>query len=245
VSKRNDLNFEEWIREIIEGVFRPALAEIDPKLAEKLPKRIDPDFAFTSGGTKECFGVEVWHAEASSHNVPKMIIRCDAADVETITALAAHGIVHIVVGPDVKHGKPFRDVALPFGLVGPMSKCVPGPRLRRRLNDFLAGMPPCPRGALNYKKFKPSGEERKGASEEAAVSDRPAPQKGRMLKAACLPCDYVMRAAAQTLRRGVPLCPMCGMKMWHEELPEEAGTAQQPEESPEPSDMRPVPGDAQ
>jgi len=242
--KRNDLNFEQWLGEIVEEALRPALAEIDPKLADRLPRRIDYDFAFTSGGAKEGFGVEVWHAEASSHKVPKMIIRCDTADVETITDLAAHGVVHIVAGPDVKHGKGFRDIALPLGLVGPMSKCVPGPSLRRRLNEVIATKPPFPRGALNWRKFRPSGEERPGFEEQPSVSDRPAPQKGRMLKTGCLPCDYIMRTSAQNLRRGVPHCPLCGNKMWHEDLPEERpmkDVTPQPETPPEPEQIEHLP----
>jgi hypothetical protein len=193
----------------------------------KLPENIEFDFGFTSHGKRNGPIGEFWDGSASSNGRPKLIIRCHTADIDAIMDSLAHQIGHAVVGPKAGHGKPYRDFGLRWGLEGKMREAVPGAKLRRRLHEIAESLGPFPGGALNFEKYSATGEERRVVD----VSDR---QKNRQLKAFCPEDDYIVRVSAQNLRRAVPLCPLCGKRMMHEELPEEGEPRQTATGRPQP-----------
>jgi hypothetical protein len=230
VGKRNEIELvEEWVSTLVDTAVRSVLKEA----GYALPATIIFDQSFTSQGKRKPGRGEWWEGAASTNGVPRMIVPCDTADVETITDNVMYLSIFGAVGVKDGHGRAFHNCAQRIGMDGPLPKCIPGPRLRERLNEAIADMPPFPRGALNFNKFKPSGEERN-------VAARAAPQRGRMIKAECLLCsdegfEYIARLSAQALReKGPPICPVHKTPMWHAELPP------LPEERQEPAGKRPV-----
>jgi hypothetical protein len=224
VVKRNEIEpVEEWVSMLVDRAVRAVLKEA----GYTLPDKIIFDQSFPSQGKRKPGRGEWWEGAASTNGVPRMIVPCDTADVETITDNVMYLSIFGAVGVKDGHGRAFNNCARRIGMDGPLPKWVPGPRLRERLNDIIADMPPFPRGALNFNKFKPSGEERN-------VAGRAAPQRGRMMKAECLLCsdegaEYIARLSAQALReKGPPVCPVHKTPMWHAELPPLPGQGEQP-----------------
>jgi hypothetical protein len=218
VVKRNEIELvEEWLSVFVDRGVRPALKEA----GYALPGTIIFDQSFPSQGKRKPGRGEWWEGSASTNGVPRMIIPCGTVDVESITDDVMYLAIFGAVGVKDGRGRAFNNCARRIGMDGPLPKCIPGPRLRERLNEVIADMPPFPRGALNFDKFKPSGEERN-------VAGRAAPQRGRMMKAECLQCsdegrEYIVRMSAEKLRDpGPPLCPVHNIPLWHQELPPEA-----------------------
>ena len=222
--KRNEIELvEEWVSTLVDSGVRPVLKEA----GYTLPAKIIFDQSFPSQGKRKPGRGEWWEGAASTNGEPRMIVPCDTADVETITDNVMYLSIFGAVGVKDGHGRAFHNCARRIGMDGPLPKCIPGPLLRQRLNEVIADMPPFPRGALNFNKFKPSGEERN-------VAGRAAPQRGRMMKAECLLCsdeggEYIARLSAQALReKGAPICPVHKTPMWHQELPPEPARQAKP-----------------
>lgn len=230
MSRRNSQDTAEgFVRAVIDEGFRPAFE----KLGYKLPEKIDIDFGFTSHGTRKGPPGEFWDGAATSNGVPKMNIRCDTADIDTILKAVGHQCVHAAVGAAAGHGKPFRDCALRMQYEGAkMREAVPGKDLMERLHALAEALGPFPRGALEFETRGHDGEEKK----PKLAADHPEKQKSRQLKAECLidDCGYIARVSAQNLRRGAPICPVHLQPMWAEELTPEPEQRQARTEKPKP-----------
>jgi hypothetical protein len=212
MSKRNT-------HETVEGWFQALMAAARPLFEEigyRLPESIQIDFGFTSHGKRKGPRGEFWDKEASSNRIPRMIIRCDSAEIGKILDSFAHQCVHAVVGAAAGHEKPFRDCALRLGMEGKMREAVPGKRLAERLHALAEEVGTFPGGALDFEKRGYDGEEKK----QRVVVDVEEKQKSRQLKAECLidDCGYIARVSAMNLRRGAPICPIHKQSMWHEAL---------------------------
>lgn len=72
-------------------------------------------------------------------------LRDDAVDV---AGILVHELIH-AARPGAGHRKPFRDIALPVGLIGQMRSTVPGPALTRHLIDLTARLGPYPHARLD------------------------------------------------------------------------------------------------
>jgi hypothetical protein len=69
----------------------------------------------------------------SSNPFYRIIIRPDVDDPIDVLGLLVHELVHALLPPEAKHGKAFRNIALPIGLEVKRRETVPVPHLRRRL----------------------------------------------------------------------------------------------------------------
>ena len=219
---------EAWLRGAVDGL-RPDFEAI----GKTLPPLIRCDFGFTSHGSKKT-GVsgQYYEGGASTDGIPKLIIRCNTDDPVAILEAVVHQACHAAVGAQEGHGKAFREVALRMGLEPPMRTSKAGKRLSERLHALADDLGPFPNARLNFETRGPDGEEK-------IVADKPEKQESRQRKVECLidGCGYIVRASAQTLRRGAPICPVHMKAMHHDPLPEEAAV-QEPaneNETPEPA----------
>ena len=256
MSKRNSPETtEEYLRIIYKEGFGPAFE----KQGFKLPWPIDIDFGFTSSGTRKGPGGEFYDGAASTHGVPKVNIRAEKADIDWILKVLGHQCGHAAVGAAEGHGKKFRDCVLRMQYVGnSLREVVPGPELMERVLALAESLGPFPRGALRFETHDHAGVEKP----PKLSADHPERQKNRQLKAECLidDCGYIARVSAMNLReKGAPICPVHKRPMEHEALPVDPRHKQELKEDAtpepeggepgeidtEPSDMKPVPGDAQ
>jgi hypothetical protein len=233
MNKRNEhQNAETWFLAAIDAV-RPWFKEIETEdVKYDIPSPVNVDHSFTEHGTRKGPTGSFWSGATMSNGVPKVIIRSNTADPFKLLEALMHQLVHAVVGPEHKHGMPFKACALPLGLVGPMSHSTAGVRLTARLKTLEEDLGPFPRGAHNFEAQGPDGNERK----QRLVADVEEAQRCRQLKAECpVPgCGYVARVTALHLRRGAPLCGVHKVAMLHEELPADPDQPQSPEQEAKP-----------
>ena len=233
-KQRNEhLTAESWLIAAVDAL-RP-----DFEAAGKtIPESLHCDWGFDGHGIKKTeVSGQFWEGSASTDEIPKIIIRSVTDDVVAILDALVHQCVHAAVGAQEGHGKGFRELALRIGLDPPMRTSKAGKRLRERLHALSEGLGPFPNARLNFETHSVDGSKK-------IVADKPDTQESRQRKAECLidACGYIVRASAQTLRRGAPLCPIHNKAMWHEELPAEPEREKQPVELPpaEPVDDQPV-----
>jgi hypothetical protein len=235
VSKRNSPETaEEFLRIIYKDGFAPAFE----KQGYKLPWPVDIDFGFTSSGARKGPGGEFYAAEASTHGIPKINIRCETAIPDWIIDVLGHQCLHAATVTD--HSKPLRDCALRMQYAGTkMREAVPGSELKERVYALWDALGPFPRGALKFETHDHAGNEKP----PKLAADHPERQKNRQLKAECLidDCGYIARVSAMNLReKGAPICPVHKQPMWHETLPPERpmkDVTPRPESPPEPEQI--------
>jgi hypothetical protein len=225
IKQRNvHLTAESWLIAAVDAL-RP-----DFELAgKKIPESLHCDWGFDGHGSKKTeVSGQFWEGSASTDEIPKIIIRSVTDDVVTILDALVHQCVHACVGAQEGHGKGFRELALRIGLDPPMRTSKAGKRLRERLHAVAEGLGPFPNAKLNFDTHTAEGMQK-------VVADKPDKQESRQRKAECLidACGYIVRASAQTLRRGAPLCPIHTKPMWHEELPPEPVEEPKATEEPE------------
>ena len=233
MNKRNEYpNAETWFLGGIEGM-KPWFKEIETEdVKYDIPSPINVDHSFTEHGTRKGPTGSYWSGATTSNGVPKVIIRSNTADPFKLLEALLHQLVHAAVGPEHKHGMPFKTVALPLGLVGPMSHSTAGVRLTARLKALAEELGSFPRGAHHFETQGPDGKEKM----QKLVADVEETQRTRQLKAECpVPgCGYLARVTALHLRRGAPLCGVHKVPLLHEELPPDPDQQQSPEQRPEP-----------
>jgi hypothetical protein len=166
--------------------------------------------AFPSTGRRGARIGECWHSSTSADGNFEIIIRADIADPVEVLGVLVHEDIHVLLPPDVGHGKEYRDAAIKVGLEGKMRHAMPGPLLRNLLADIAVNLGPLPHAKLNIEQ----GRDNKGPA------DRPKKQGTRMLKIECLECErngkpYVARMAATSARDpGPPSCPRHAVAMF-------------------------------
>jgi hypothetical protein len=233
MSKRNSHETAEgWFLAAIEEV-RPWFKEIETEdVKYDIPSPINVDHCFTEHGTRKGPTGSFWSGATTSNGVGKIIIRSNTADPFKLLEALMHQLVHAVVGPEHKHGMPFKTCALPLGLVSPMSHSTAGVRLTARLTALAEELGPFPRGAHNFETQGPDGKEK--ISKVAA--DVEETQKTRQLKCECPApnCGYLARVTALHLRRGAPICPVHQGPMLHDELPPDPDQQQSPKPQAKP-----------
>ena len=143
---------------------------------------------------------ECWAAEHSDGNIYELFISPLLDDPIRVTDILIHEMAHAVVGTKAGHGGAFKKVALAVGLTGKMASTEAGEALKAWITTLVEGVGPYP-----HHKLTPTHKEKKA-------------QKGRMLKAECPDCraegsPYIVRMSAETMKRGVPLCPIHGVSM--------------------------------
>ena len=108
-------------------------------------------------------------------------------------AVLCHELVHASVGPEAKHGKPFKQLATAAGLTGKMTATVAGPDFELWAENFIEEHGEYPAGYINEK----TGERKK--------------QTTRLIKAECKDCGHTVRTTRKWVEGiGTPVCP-CNM----------------------------------
>ena len=132
---------------------------------------------------------QCWYGLAAADGIAQVFISpLLKGDVDVVATLA-HELVHVVCGPEAKHGKVFKRCALAIGLAGKMRSTHAGPEFAEWVNArVVPALGPYPHAQLN-----------------PALG--PKKQTTRMLKCVCSECGYVARTTAKWLETvGAPLC---------------------------------------
>lgn len=149
---------------------------------------------------------QCWYGSMTADNKPQLFISPVLDEVCEpqfgVLPTVVHEIVHVVAGPDAKHGPRFVKVMKQLGLEGKPTSTHAGEDLLERLKQIAAEL-----GAFPHSKIVPG------------IAD-PKKQTTRMKKCSCVDCGYVARTVRKWIEeRGEPICP-CNMKPMKVELPE-------------------------
>lgn len=181
---------EEWLQEatayLAEELFEPNGYEV-PAV------RVSVGFPSTGRNSKRIG--ECWSKEASADKVAQIFLHPTMSKGARVLDVLTHELIHATLGAGEGHGKAFRRCALSVGLAGKMTATEATKELSAYLTELEERLGEYPHASLN-----------------ADASGRKK-QKGRMLKAECAPCGYIVRASAQTLSKGAPICPLCMVQM--------------------------------
>lgn len=157
----------------------------------------------------------------------KVLASCYAAEVSTdatfeifispvldkpleVAAALAHELCHAVAGIPAGHGPDFERLIRPLGLVGPAPSTTPGPIFLAwwlGIEDLLG---PYPHARMQLPSRGPQIPGAPPAPRPRPIG-APKPQKGRLLKASCPACGYIIRASKACMDRGLPVC-VCGSR---------------------------------
>ena len=197
---KSALTTEEWLKTFYSG----ECAKLFKQAGYTVPhtSQVDIHYSLPSkgaarGSRSQRIG-EAWVPECNSEGRHTILISPAIEPEEPSRSLEIlgtliHEVVHIVVGVQHGHRAPFKKCALAVGLTGKMTATTNGPELTERLTEWLKLNGLCPAGALN-------------------VSNRKK-QSTRMIKAQCIPCNYIVRLSRSQAEKGLPLCGCCGERM--------------------------------
>jgi hypothetical protein len=136
---------------------------------------------------------QCWGAESSRDGQYEIFVTpaLDRTDSARILDILAHEMVHAVVGLECSHKGAFRTCAHAIGLEGKMTATVAGATLKKTLDAYVAGVGPCPHGALS-------------------AMTKAGKQGTRLLKAVCPTCGYTVRITKKWVNEAG--APYCGIK---------------------------------
>jgi hypothetical protein len=180
---------EEWLLELARKI-TPRIEEVSGQTMP--PFRISVGFP-TRGALslkRRVIG-QCWPGLMSKDKHHEIFISPLIADELEVAATVAHELVHANVGTAAGHRKPFTRVAYGIGLAGKPTATVAGDGFK----DFV--MPVLKKiGGFGHAGLTPS------------TDSRFKPQTTRLLKAACLKCQYTVRVTAKWVNEaGAPICP--------------------------------------
>ena len=116
-------------------------------------------------------------------------------DTLDVGQVLTHETLHAGLPPGVGHGPPFKRAARKCDLGGKPTATVRTPELDAWLGPLLAPLGPYPHQKID----RAAGRK---------------PQKTRLIKVHCAPCDYKIRTTRKPLDRyGPPICPNCNEQM--------------------------------
>lgn len=167
-----------------------------------LPENIRYAVAFTSAGRKGSLPGETWHASEDGHF--EIIIKADQFDAVEILGVLVHQLIHAALPPDAGHGKVFKEAMMQLGMIGAPRYCMPGPLLRRQLEDIAAGLGPLPHAKLDIEA---------NPLDRGKPADRRKKQKVHMIRVECEAegCGYNVRMTKKWVDDiGLPGCPKHG-----------------------------------
>jgi len=135
---------------------------------------------------------EVWpmaQSEGAKFEVFISPLLSEALGSGGVLATLCHELVHVSVGLEAGHKKPFKQAMVKLGLEGKATATIAGTALLTELEAL--GLGKYPHATLNIK-------------------DRlQKKQTTRLLKAACPTCGYAVRVTAKWVEVGLPICPTC------------------------------------
>lgn len=174
-----------------------AVAELRPRFADRgytVPDNVKCSIGFPKYvRPQRCIG-QCWYSSASSDQHVEIFISPELGDAEQtsrIVGVAAHELVHSVVGPGVGHRKPFKQCAVAIGLKGPMPATTESDEFVAWVNDVVVPkIGPYPAGKIIWQRKK---------------------QTTRLVKCECVTCQYPVRTTRIWIdNHGAPHCPTHG-----------------------------------
>lgn len=171
-----------------------------------------PDIAVSVGwpsrgalSTKKRVIGQCWFGSTTADGKPQLFISPvldEVATADGVLATLVHEVVHVIAGPDAKHGPKFVKVMKQLGLEGKPTATIAGEDLTVRLGQIAVDL-----GAFPHSKIVPGSKD-------------PKVQTTRMKKCSCESCGYVARTVQKWIDSiGAPICP-CNKQQMKIELPE-------------------------
>lgn len=189
---------EQWLIAVADAC-RPLFAKHKAEIpaADKL--------RFSCGfprGSRKAIG-QAWSTRASATSHAEIFVSPEIEDAVRVADILVHELVHVVVGIEHGHKKPFGKLARALGLEGKLTATTAGAALRAELQAIVDMVGPYPGSRLS-----------------PMDGGGPKKQSTRMLKCECPSCGYVVRTTAKWLKVGLPICP-CGAEMISDATPDE------------------------
>ncbi len=187
---------EEWLQRAVSAI-RP----IFKKAGFDVPQKVRVSVGFPYGAGRKAAG-QCFSSEMSADKTFEIFVTPMLAEPAAVLTVAAHELVHTVVGIKAKHGKEFKACANAIGLEGKMTATHAGEDLAAKLAGIAEKLGPYPHAELI-----PTFEKK---------------QTARLIKVSCPSCDYVCRVCRVHLDgKGAPICPACKVQFIEETLEEE------------------------
>lgn len=155
-----------------------------------IPQNVRVTVGFTSRGGKKAIG-QVWSDTASEGGVYEIFIHPSLEEMRALDVLV-HELVHVCVGLEHGHKKPFKDLATKVGLEGKMTATTATPELITALKNLF--MPTYPHYVLNTD----------------TLNSGPKKQKARLMKCTCPECGSIIRLSATVAETCMPYCGCIG-----------------------------------
>lgn len=168
---------EEWLQ-----AFTAAARPVFKSHGYKIPDNVRLSVGFTSKGARSKRIGECWASTYSEDGAWEIFITPNLGDAARIADVLTHELVHVVVGIEVGHKKPFRKCATAVGLTGKMTATVAGTVWWEWAQDVLDDLGPLPHATLK----------RDGPNDKK--------QGTRMLKCTCDACGFTMRTTSKWLK---------------------------------------------
>lgn len=177
--------------------------EVFLPVEQQLPKNLLVSCSFPDRGAfaKKTVLGQCWYPKKKG-DAHQLLVSPTRNDPVNVLGTLAHECVHTIVGEKAGHKTPFKRTAVVIGLTGKMTSTIPGPDLKKKLEQFARALGPYPHiSLLNYRQSKPK-------------------QGTRLIKASC-PCGYVIRITQKWIDEvGLPDCPACETPLETEETEE-------------------------
>lgn len=183
---------EQWLLRAVDGL-RKTFSAVGATVPARL--RVSCGWPGTRGEHKRGRTVGVcYHATMSTDDSVEIFVSPVVDDPLVIVATLVHELVHACLGPGHGHKGKYVELAKLVGLVKPWKSCLPGPELlAEKIVPLVKKLGTYPHASIDDK----------------LAEDEPKKQKGRMLKAECVGCGYVIRTTAKWIAVGLPTC-CCG-----------------------------------
>ena len=188
------MNREEWLNKMAHHLYKL----FRDKGYKDIPEKIRFSCSLPSKGAfakNQVLG-ECWSCDASDDCTFEIMISHVIAESVRSADVLAHELVHVIVGIEHSHKKPFRDCAVAIGLEGKMTATYAGENLTAYIKEYVKEIGEYPHASLN----KPSDEKK---------------QSTRQLKLVCKNDhpEYLVRMSKKTLDIAAPLCGLCHKEM--------------------------------
>jgi ribosomal protein S27E len=188
------MNREAWLNALAKQM-RPMFSEA----GAEIPTNIRITCGWPSKGAlarkSQRIG-EAWYGEASADQHGEIFISPILSNTERVADVLAHELIHLAVGKEAGHKKPFKRVADAIGLEGKMTATYGGEAFKVNVKPMLEALGDYPHAELN------------------AMAPAHKKQTTRLLKVQCPECGYVARVTRQWLESaGAPICPIHGEAM--------------------------------
>lgn len=177
---------EAWLNRIADEIIKEY-----ERNGHKAPK-FRVSCGFPSAGRKGKAIGECWTAEASADKTHEIFIHPNQAVAVEVAAVLCHELGHAIVGLDKKHGPVFKAAVTAMGLEGKMKATYAGEQFIKFIKPIIESVGVYPHGRLDT---------------VVGTSSRGPKQQGRMRKAECPECGYIIRASKAALEVGIPKCP--------------------------------------